>query len=88
MNSNCLAGLVALFNGISILCGLFNARAIPVEEQYLYYSSHSWRDKGVHTFFKGISLKVNAQLWLEFKLTYYDVTVQCVSHYAMGTTPE
>ena len=45
------------------------------------------RDKGVHAFPKGISLKVNVIAWLEFELTYYDVTVQHVSHIAMETTP-
>ena len=39
-------GLVSLFNGISTLFRLFNAKAILLEEQYL---THSWEDKGVHT---------------------------------------
>ena len=34
------------------------------------------RDKGAHTFHKGISLKVNVIADLEFELTHYDVAVQ------------
>ena len=41
--------------------------------------------KGVHTFPKGISPKVNVLAQLEFELTYYDVAVQHISHYAMST---
>ena len=37
------------------LCGLFNAKAILVEEQQWYYLTHSWRDKEVHAFPKGIN---------------------------------
>ena len=52
-----LFGLVSLFNGISTLCRSFNAKVILKEEQY--YLTHSWEDKGVHTFPKGICPKVN-----------------------------
>ena len=52
-------GLVSLFNGISTLFRLFNAKAILLEEQYWYYLNHSWEDKGVPTFPKGICPKVN-----------------------------
>ena len=38
---------------------LFNAKAILLEEQQWYYLTHSWQNKGVHTFPKGICLKVN-----------------------------
>ena len=50
--------LLLLFNGISTLFRLFNAKAILLEEQLWYYLTHSWEDKGVHTFPKSISLKV------------------------------
>ena len=30
--------------------GLFNVKAIIVEEQLWYYLTHSWEDKGIHTF--------------------------------------
>ena len=33
------------------------------------------RDKGVHTFPKGISPKVIVIAWLEFELSYYDDVV-------------
>ena len=45
-------GFVSLFNGISTLFRLFNAKAILLEEQY--YLTHSWEDQGVHTFPRGI----------------------------------
>ena len=38
-----------------------------------YYLTHSWEDKGVYTFPKGICLKVNIIARLEFELViYYD----------------
>ena len=40
---------------------------------------------GVHTFPKDTSLKVNIIAQLEFELTYYNITVQHISNYAMGT---
>ena len=48
-----MMGLVSLFNGISTLFRLFNAKAILLEEQWWYNLTHSWEDKGVHTFPKG-----------------------------------
>ena len=57
---------------------------------YIHYLIYSLKDKGVHTFPKGISLKVKAIVWLEFELAYYDSTyysvgVQYISHNVMGT---
>ena len=54
---------------VRFLCGLFNAKAILLEEQQWCYSTHSWEDKGAHTFSKGIRLKVNVIAWMEFELT-------------------
>ena len=65
---------------------LFNAKAI-LEEQWWYYLIHSWEDKGVHTFPKGICLKVNVIARLEFELAYYDSAVQRFNHYTMRTPP-
>ena len=45
-------GLVSLFNGISTFLGYL----MPKPFSYL---THSWEDKGVHTFPKGICPKVN-----------------------------
>ena len=42
----------------------------------------------VHTFPEGISKKITGIMWLEFELTYYDVTVQHISHCTMGTLQE
>ena len=71
--------LVSLFNSISTLLRLFNAKAILLEEQY--YLTHSWEDKGVHTFPKGICPKVNVIARLENELAYYDSAVHRFSHY-------
>ena len=78
-------GLVWLFNGISTLFRLFNA--ILLEEQSWYYLTHSWEDKGVHTFPKGICPKVNVIVRLEYELAYYDSTVQRFTHYTTRTPP-
>ena len=80
-------GLVSLFNGISTLFRLFNAEAILLEEQEWYYLTHSWEDKGVHTFPKGICPRVNVIARLEYKLMYYDSAVHHFNHYTTRTSP-
>ena len=62
---------------------VFNAKVILGEKQQGYYLSHLWGIKGIHTFTKGISLKVSIIAWLEFKLAYF--IIQHLSHYAKGT---
>ena len=64
--------LASLFNGISTLFRLFNAnaKAIILAEHLWYYLTHSWEDKGVHTFPKGICPKVNVIARLEYELVY------------------
>ena len=47
-------------------------------------SSHSLQDKRIHTFSESISPKVNVIMYLEFELTYNDVTVKHVRHYTMS----
>ena len=56
---------------------LFKAKTTLLDEQLGYYLTRNlgWVDKGIHTFSKGISLKVNLINQLEFELAYYDVTV-------------
>ena len=44
------------------------------------------RDKEVDAFSKGINPKVNIIAWQEFELIYYDVAVQHINHYTMGTS--
>ena len=80
-------GLVSLFNGISTLFRLFNAKAILLEEQLRYSLTHSWEDKGVHTFPKGICPKVNVIARLEYELAYYDSAVHRFNHYTTRTPP-
>ena len=81
------SGLVSLFNGISTLFRLFNAKAILLEEQQWYYLTHIWEDKGVHTFPKGICPKVNVIARLEYELEYYDSAVHRFNHYTTRTPP-
>ena len=49
------------------------------------YLTHSWEDKGVHTFPKGICPKVNVIARLEFELAYYDSAVYRFDHYTPRT---
>ena len=53
----------------------------------LYYLTHSWDDKGVHTFPKGICPKVNVIMRLEYELAYYDSVVHRFNHYTTRTSP-
>ena len=76
-----------LFNGISTLFRSFNAKAILLEEQKRYYLTHSWEDKGVHTFPRGICPKVNVIARLEYELAYYDSAVHLFNHYTTRTPP-
>ena len=78
-------GLVSLFYWHINLCRLFNASCL--EEQLWYYLTHSWEDKGVHTFPKGICPKVNVIARLDFQLTYYDSEVHRFNHYTTRTPP-
>ena len=65
---------------------LFDAKSILVEKQRLGYSTHSWRKmEFILPLPKGISPKVIALARLEFELAYYDVAINHVSHYAIGT---
>ena len=49
-------------------------------EQQWYHLTHSLRDKGVYTFPKGISPKVNVIARLEIELAYFKAAVQSLSH--------
>ena len=66
---------------------VFDARAIFVEEQLWYYLTHSWEDKGVHAYPKGICEIMKMIAWLEFELAYYDIAVQHISHYTSRNSP-
>ena len=66
---------------------LLNAKFILLEEQLLYYLTHIWKDKGIHTFSNGISPKVNVIVRLEFELAYYDSAVQRFNNYTMRISP-
>ena len=45
------------------------------------------RNKKVQTILKGINLKVNVIVRLEFDTAYYDAAVQHFKHYAIRTSP-
>ena len=77
--------MASLFNGISTLFRLFNVKTILLQEQYWYYLTHSWEDKGVHTFPRGICPKVNVIARLEYELAYYDSAVHPFNHYTTRT---
>ena len=59
----------------------------PFSEKNWYYLTHSWEDKGVHIFPKGICPKVNVIAWLEYELAYYDSAVHRFNHYTTRTPP-
>ena len=52
----------------------------------LYYLTHSWGGKRIHTFPKGINPKVNLKAPLEFELANYEVVVQHFISYVTETT--
>ena len=54
-------------------------------QSYSPRRSHSWEDKGIHTFPNGICPKVNVIARLEFELTYYDSAVHRYNHYTTRT---
>ena len=59
-----------------------------VEEQSYNNLTHNCEDKRIIPFPRGISLKVNVIVQLDFNLAYYNVTVQHVSHDTPGTLPD
>ena len=67
---------VFLFNGISTFIGYLMPNPSFLEEQQCFYLTHSWVDKRVHTFPKGICQKMNVIARLEFELAYYDSAIR------------
>ena len=67
--------------------GLFNAKVMLLEEQQYCYLTHSWDDKGIHAFSKGICPKGKVIAQLEFEFAYYDSAVQQFNHYNTMTPP-
>ena len=55
---------------------------------YIFSYISPEKNKGVYTHCKSISLKVNAITWLEIELAYYDVTLQYVCLFTLGTPPQ
>ena len=83
-----MVGLVGFFVKWYInICRLFNAKVILLEEQLWCYLTHSWKDKGVHTFPKGICPKVTVRARVEYELAYYDSAVNRFNHYTTRTPP-
>ena len=80
--------LLPTFGLVWFLClmayqpSLFNAKAILLEEQWWFCNlTHSWEDKGVRNFPKGICPKVNITARLEFELACYDFVDHRFNHY-------
>ena len=73
-----------LFNGISTFGGYLMPKLFCLN--LWYYSTHSWEDKGAHTFPKCICPKINVIARLEYELACYDSAVQCFNHYTTKTT--
>ena len=77
--------LVSLFNGISTF------ESYLIQKLYLQINSsstiytHSWGNKSVHAFPKGISLKVNVIVQLKFECTMTSQSSKFI-HYATGTS--
>ena len=69
------------------LRGVFNAKAILLEEQQWSYLTHCWEDKGVRTFPNGICPKAIVITRVEFELAYYDSAVQCFNRCTTRTPP-
>ena len=67
---------------------VFTAKAILFEEQQWYYLAHSWRDKVVLTFPKGMNPKGNVIVGIEFEIDYFEATDPLFSHYVRGTNHE
>ena len=62
-------------------------KAILLEEQLWHYLIHTWGDKWVHTFFEGVSSKVNIIALRGFKVALYNIAVKLVSHYIIESPP-
>ena len=62
-------------------------RQLSEKKQKWYYLTHSWEDKGFHTFPKGICPKVNVIARLEYELAYYDFAVHHFNYYTTRTPP-
>ena len=84
-NLHCIIAKQSLFNGISTLFRLFNAKAILIWEQLWYYLTHSWEDKEVHTFPKSVCPKVNVIARLESEIDYNDSAAHRFNHYTTKT---
>ena len=66
---------------------LFTAKAIFVEQKW-YYLTHNLGYKGVHTFPKGISPKVNVIAQVESELVHFEAAVHHFHHNATITPPQ
>ena len=75
-----MIGLVSLFNGILTLMGHLIPKPSLYKKQLWYYLTHSWKDKGVNTFPKSISLKVNEMARIEFELADFGSTAKGPIH--------
>ena len=68
-------GLVSLFNDISTFVGYLMPKQFSSNNSSGAILTHSWEEKGVHIFPKGIWPKVNVIARLEYELAYYNSAV-------------
>ena len=69
------------------LRGLFNTKTILGKKTVVLLFNYLLGGWKTNTVPKSISPKVNLIVWLEFKLAYYNLSVQYFSHYATGILP-
>ena len=79
--------LIVVFNRISTFLGYLMPKPVILEGQQWYYLTHSWENKGFHTFPDGICPKVNVIVRLKFELAYYNSAVQRFNQYTSGIPP-
>ena len=76
-----------LWSGILTFVGYLIPKPFSQKNSNRYYLTHSWEDKGVHTFPKGICPKVNVIARLQCELAYYDSAVHRFNQYTTRTHP-
>ena len=81
-----IQGLVSLFNGISTFVGYLMPNLFSKKNSSGTIQPIAGKEKGVHTFPKGICPKVNVIARLEYELAYYDSAVHHFNHYTTRTT--
>ena len=64
------------------LHGIFNAKVILLDEQSWYYLTYNWQIRCETNFSRVLKPKMNVLAKREVELTYCDVAVRHITHYA------